>query len=322
MSEKGGHVIEVKGLVQHFSQGRFSGGKIVHALNGVDLAVDPGETLGIVGETGCGKSTLCRVMMRLHRPTSGQVFFEGREITSLRERELRFVRRDLQMIFQDPADSMNSRLNVGYIVEEPLVIQTKMKPAERRASALALLAEVGLGEDAYMRYPHEFSGGQRQRIAIARALALRPRLLICDEPVSALDVSVQSQILNLLLSLQESHNLTMVFVSHALSIVRHMSDRVAVMYLGSVVEIADSLAIYREPRHPYTKALIAAIPKTDPGRREEPITLTGEIPSPIDLPAGCPYRLNCPLRTELCEKQKPELRELSAGHRCACHFAA
>jgi oligopeptide/dipeptide ABC transporter ATP-binding protein len=301
----GDALVEVRDLVQHFSQTRYTGRKVVHALNGVNLTIQKGETLGLVGETGCGKSTLCRALMRLYKPTSGKVFFEGREITHLRERELRFVRRKMQMIFQDPADSMNSRLNVGYIIEEPLIIQTRMSAAERREKCLALLKDVGLPEDSYLRYPHEFSGGQRQRIAIARALALDPEMVVCDEPVSALDVSVQSQILNLLLDMQKEHSLTMIFISHALSVVRHMSDRVAVMYLGSIMELADSLTIYEEPKHPYTIALIAAIPKPDPSKREEKIPFTGEIPSPIDLPKGCPFHLNCPSRVEICDRVKP-----------------
>jgi len=320
-SGDGTPLVEARGLVQRFKQGRYAGKKVVHALNGIDLAVMPGETVGLVGETGCGKSTLCRALMRLYKPTEGTVLFKGKDITRASERALRPLRRDMGMIFQDPADSMNSRLNVGAIIEEPLEIQTRMTRAERRDAVLSLLREVGLPEDSYLRYPHEFSGGQRQRVAIARAIALKPELVVCDEPVSALDVSVQSQILNLLLSLQESHGLSMIFVSHALSVVRHMSDRVAVMYLGSVMELADSLAIYESPRHPYTQAVIAAIPEPDPSRKEEPIPFTGEIPSPIDLPSGCPFRLNCPKRAPLCEKEKPLLREIAPGHLCACHFA-
>ncbi len=321
MTSDNGTIVEAKGLVQHFAQGRFSGHKVVHALNGVDVAVRRGETLGLVGETGCGKSTLCRAMMRLYKPTAGQVLFDGTDITKLRERDLKFVRRSMQMIFQDPADSMNPRLNVGYILEEPLLIQTDQNAAKRKEVAMRLLADVGLPEDSYFRYPHEFSGGQRQRIAIARSLALEPKVVVCDEPVSALDVSVQSQVLNLLLDLQKEHSLTMIFVSHALSVVRHMSDRVAVMYLGSIMELADSLTIYESPSHPYTQALIAAIPKTDPSRRAERIPFTGEIPSPIDLPKGCPFHLNCTRKIEACEREKPELRELAPGHLCACHLA-
>ncbi len=314
-------LIEVRSLVKHFPQGRYTRRRIVHALNGVDLAVSKGETLGIVGETGCGKSTLVRVMMRLYAPTSGSIHFGGVDITRLRERQMRFVRRRMQMIFQDPGDSMNARLTVGSIIEEPLIIQTGLDAAERRQKVLSLLKDVGLPEECYARYPHEYSGGQRQRIAVARALAVNPDVVICDEPVSALDVSVQSQILNLLLDMQEEHALTMIFVSHALSVVRHMSDRVAVMYLGSVMELADSATIYDAPRHPYTRALIAAIPRTEPGapRGEPPVT--GEVPSPLTLPPGCPFSSNCPIHVDLCLKEKPALRELAPGHFCACHLA-
>jgi oligopeptide/dipeptide ABC transporter ATP-binding protein len=316
----GDAIIEARGLVQHFNQGRYAGGRVVHALNGVDLAVRRGETLGLVGETGCGKSTLVRALMRLSMPTAGSILFEGIDITRLRERKLGFVRRKMQVIFQDPADSMNGRLTVGYIIEEPLLIQSRMSPAERRRKCLSLLDDVGLPEDSYGRWPHEFSGGQRQRIAIARALALDPEVVVCDEPVSALDVSVQSQILNLLLDMQREHNLTMIFVSHALSVVRHMSDRVAVMYLGSFMEMAGSAAIYESPRHPYTQALIAAIPSTDPGRRGRRASLTGEVPSPIDLPPGCPFHSNCPIRVERCAREKPAFRQIAEGHWCACHL--
>ena len=236
-------IFEVKDLVQEFTHGKYSK-VVVHALNGVSLSVYKGETLGLVGETGCGKSTLCRAIMRLYKPTSGSVKYKGRDITRLHEWSLRDVRRNVQMIFQDPADSMNSRLNVGYIIEEPLIIQTKLTIAQRREKAMYLLKHVGLPEDAYFRYPHEFSGGQRQRVAIARALALDPEIIVCDEPVSALDVSVQSQVLNLLLDMQEERKLTVIFISHGLNVVRHMSDRVAVMYLGSIMELASSEAIY------------------------------------------------------------------------------
>jgi oligopeptide/dipeptide ABC transporter ATP-binding protein len=314
-------IVEARGLVQHFSQGRYAGRGVVHALNGVDLAVRAGETVGIVGETGCGKSTLVRALMRLYRPTAGSVLFQGVDITRRPERGLGFVRRSMQMIFQDPGDSMNGRLTVGCIVEEPLVIQTRMTAAERRAKCLALLEDVGLPADSYDRWPHEFSGGQRQRIAVARALALDPAVVVCDEPVSALDVSVQSQILNLLLDMQREHALTMLFVSHALGVVRHMSDRVTVMYLGSVMELADSAAIYESPRHPYTRALIAAIPGTDPEARARKPAPMGEVPSPIILPPGCPFHANCPVRVERCLAEKPALREVAPGHRCACHLA-
>jgi ABC-type oligopeptide transport system ATPase subunit len=260
-------LVETRALSVHFAQARFSGRSIVHALKDVSLAVSAGETLGIVGETGCGKSTLCRCIVRLYRPSSGQVFFKGKDISAVPERTLGGLRRAVQMIFQDPADSLNPRLPVGSIIEEPLVIQRSLGTAERRARVVSLLDEVGLPRSASERYPHEFSGGQRQRIAIARALALRPSLLVCDEPVSALDVSIQAQILNLLLDLQQEYGLALIFVSHDLSIVRHMSDRVAVMYKGEVVELAPSEEIYRNPRHEYTQALLSSIPG---GRQTRP----------------------------------------------------
>ena len=272
-------------LVQEFKQGRYSK-EVVHALNGVTISVYKGETLGLVGETGCGKSTLCRTMMRLYKPTRGEIYYKDKEISRLPERKLKDVRQNIQMIFQDPADSMNSRMNVGYVIEEPLIIQTKMSATERYEKVISLLKDVGLPEDSYYRYPHEFSGGQRQRIAIARSLALDPEIVVCDEPVSALDVSVQSQVLNLLLDMQEERNLTLLFISHGLNVVRHMSDRVAVMYLGSIMELASSEDIYSKPLHPYTQALIQAIPEPDPEQRRRRVQFTGEIPSPINLPAG------------------------------------
>jgi len=252
-------LVETCGLSVSFAQARFSGRSVVHALKDVSLTVHQGETLGIVGETGCGKSTLCRCIVRLYRPSRGQIIFDGTDISSLPERRLGTLRRAVQMIFQDPADSLNPRLPVGAIIEEPLVIQTSLSPARRRARVDELLGEVGLPLGASPRYPHEFSGGQRQRVAIARALALKPTLLICDEPVSSLDVSIQAQILNLLLDLQEEYGLTMIFVSHDLAVVRHMADRVAVMYQGEVVELASSDQIYRNPRHGYTRTLLSSV---------------------------------------------------------------
>lgn len=311
-------IFKTVNLVQEFKQGAYSK-SVVHALNGVSVSVYKGETLGLVGETGCGKSTLCRAMMRLYKPTSGEIYYKGRNIANLAERKLKDVRKNVQMIFQDPADSMNSRMNVGYIIGEPLIIQTKMKAKERYEKVISLLKDVGLPEDSYYRYPHEFSGGQRQRIAIARALALDPEIVVCDEPVSALDVSVQSQVLNLLLDMQEKRNLTLLFISHGLNVVRHMSDRVAVMYLGSIVEIADSNTIYNAPMHPYTQALIQAIPEPDPENRKRRVQFTGEIPSPINLPSGCPFHMNCASKIDRCVTEKPELLEVKQGHFCACH---
>ena len=306
-------------LVQEFKQGRYSK-EVVHALNGVTISVYKGETLGLVGETGCGKSTLCRTMMRLYKPTRGEIYYKDKEISRLPERKLKDVRQNIQMIFQDPADSMNSRMNVGYVIEEPLIIQTKMSATERYEKVISLLKDVGLPEDSYYRYPHEFSGGQRQRIAIARSLALDPESVVCDEPVSALDVSVQSQVLNLLLDMQEERNLTLLFISHGLNVVRHMSDRVAVMYLGSIMELASSEDIYSKPLHPYTQALIQAIPEPDPEQRRRRVQFTGEIPSPINLPPGCPFHINCPKRVDRCMSEKPEFREIAHGHFCACHI--
>ena len=253
-------LLETQGLSMRFSQARFSGRTVVRALTDVSLSVSRNETLGIVGETGSGKSTLCFCLVRLYRPTGGRILLEGRDITHLPERRLKRLRQAAQMIFQDPADSLNPRLPVGAIIEEPLAIQSDLSPGARRARISELLDTVGLPRSSAERYPHEFSGGQRQRVAIARALALRPRLLVCDEPVSALDVSIQAQILNLLLDLQQEYGLAMVFVSHDLSVVRHMSDRVAVMHEGSVVEVAGSEEIYARPRHEYTRTLLASIP--------------------------------------------------------------
>jgi ABC-type oligopeptide transport system ATPase subunit len=247
-----------------FALARFSGRAVVQALKEVSLEVHRGETLGIAGETGCGKSTLCRCIVRLYRPSSGQILFEGTDVSALSERRLGRLRRGVQMIFQDPADSLNPRLPVGAIIEEPLIIQTRLQPEERLGVVRQALRDVGLSAGDAKRYPHEFSGGQRQRIAIARALVLKPTLLVCDEPVSALDVSIQAQILNLLLDLQQEHGLTMIFVSHDLSVVRHMSNRVAVMYQGSVVELAPAEQIYLDPRHEYTRALIRSIPGRPP----------------------------------------------------------
>jgi ABC-type oligopeptide transport system ATPase subunit len=252
--------LETRGLSVEFAQARFTGRAVVRAVRDVSLVVHPGETLGIAGETGCGKSTLCRTVVRLHRPSAGRIIFDGVDVTSLPERRLGPLRRGVQMIFQDPADSLNPRLPVGAIIEEPLVVQSRMGTRERRGRVRAALEDVGMPAAAAERYPHEFSGGQRQRVAIARALVLEPRLLICDEPVSALDVSIQAQILNLLLDLQQEHGLSMIFVSHDLSVVRHMADRVAIMYEGAVVEMAAAEEIYRSPKHDYTRALLASIP--------------------------------------------------------------
>lgn len=314
-------LLETVDLHQQFEQNRSGLGKErVNALNGVSVQVFKGETLGLVGETGCGKSTLCRTIMRIYEPTSGRIIYNGQNITRLKERKLRSLRQNVQMVFQDPADSMNPRMNVGYVIEEPLIIQTNLNQKDRKRKAMELLSLVGLPEDSYYRYPHEFSGGQRQRIAIARALVLDPQILVCDEAVSALDVSVQAQILNLLLDIQEKRELTILFISHDLSVVRHMSDRVAVMYLGNIVEISSSEAIYKGAKHPYTKGLISAIPQPDPSLKERNIVDTGEIPSSIDLPSGCPFHLNCIHKMDICTINKPVLKEVDKGHKVACHL--
>jgi oligopeptide/dipeptide ABC transporter ATP-binding protein len=297
---------------------------VVHALDGVSLSVKAGETLGIVGESGCGKSTLARCIMRLERLTSGSIRFEGTDVHLLNYRQLKPLRRKMQMVFQDPSESLNPRHTVGSTLEEPFLIHGIGGQSERKEQVIGLLKRVGLNEDALHRFPHEFSGGQRQRIGIARAIALQPKLLVCDEAVSALDVSIQSQILNLLMRLQREMGLTMIFIAHDLAVVKHVSDRIAVMYLGKIVEIADAETLYRRPLHPYTQSLLAAIPVPDPTLRRPLLALTGEVPSPMNPPVACRFHTRCPFAQEICRRQEP-LLEARAGsgpeHRIACHFA-
>ena len=316
-------LLRVRGLTKHFpvrggiflrTTGR------VHAVDEMSFDLDVGETLGLVGESGCGKSTVGKTLLRLYEPTSGSVFFEGRDIAGLGRRELRSLRRDIQIILQDPFESLNARHTVGKILEEPFIIHRLGTPTERRQRVAELLERVGLNAAAANRFPHEFSGGQRQRIGIARAIALKPKLIVCDEAVSALDVSIQSQIINLLLDLQREMHLALIFIAHDLAVVKHVSDRIAVMYLGEVVETADAREIYASPRHPYTQALISAIPQPDPTAERDHIVLAGDVPSPIDPPSGCRFHTRCRHAREDCGQRKPELDTVKDGAAVACHY--
>ena len=320
-------LLEVRNLVKHFPVGGgLFGGRagVVRAVDGVSFTIRRGETLGLVGESGCGKTTVGRCLLQLERPTSGQVLFEGRDLTTLGEDELRPIRRRVQVIFQDPYSSLNPRMTVGQILAEPLMVHGIVADRERRAQRVReLLSHVGLLAQHAHRYPHQLSGGQRQRVGIARALAVEPALIICDEPVSALDVSIQAQIINLLEDLQAGFGLTFLFVAHDLSVVRHISDRVAVMYLGKIVEITDRKSLYDDPRHPYTKALLSAVPIPDPAleAQRERVVLGGEVPSPLNPPAGCAFHPRCPIAIDRCRAEGPELREIGPGHRAACILA-
>ena len=318
-------LLEVRDLQMHFpvKEGVFQRArKVCRAVDGVSFTLRAGETLGLVGESGCGKSTLGKSIVRLNQPTAGTIRFDGVDLAPLSTKQLKAHRRNLQMIFQDPVESLNARHMVGEIISEPFLIHGIGDASWRRRKVLELLDKVGLPASAAERYPFEFSGGQRQRIGIARAIALEPRLIICDEPVSALDVSIQSQVLNLLLDLQREMGLSYLFIAHNLAVVKHVSDRVAIMYLGRIVEFADADDVYRDPRHPYTRALISAIPEPNPQRVRERIVLSGDVPSPINPPSGCPFHTRCPHATERCRVEQPALREVPGrtGHTVACHY--
>ena len=316
-------LLEVRDLVKHFPIRKSLFGKArarVHAVDGISLDIAPGETLGLVGESGCGKSTAGKVILRLIEPTSGSIRLEGRDITTLGAGEMLAVRREMQVVFQDPYSSLNPRMPAGEIVGEPFINYGIGGASERRDRVASLFRKVGLRPEQMARYPHEFSGGQRQRLGIARALALGPKLIIGDEPVSALDVSVQAQVVNLLMDLQAELGLSYLFIAHDLAVVEHISHRVAVMYLGKIVEIAPRRSLFGQPQHPYTEALLESVPATRPGLRRERKTLTGDVPSPIAPPSGCRFHTRCPYAIPRCSQEEPLLHAVGEGHQVACHL--
>lgn len=329
MADNNMPLLKVEHLHKEFPTGSgFMGGKfskkVVSAVNDLSFEIRAGETFGLVGESGCGKSTTGRAIMHLDPPTSGKVYFEGRDISKMNKKELKAMRREMQFIFQDPYASLNPRMTIGEIISEPMVIHGIGTPEERIERVRELLDVVGLNPEHINRYPHEFSGGQRQRVGIARSFILRPKLIICDEPVSALDVSIQAQVLNLLKDLQKQYGTAYLFIAHDLSVVQHISDRVAVMYLGKMVELSDWKSLYAEPNHPYTQALLSAVPIPDPDvqQNRKRIILAGDPPSPIDPPSGCRFHTRCPIAQAKCSEETPEFREIGEGHFCACHYAA
>ncbi len=317
-------LLDVQNLKKHFpvNKGIVFAHQVgaVKAVDGVSFQVHKGETLGLVGESGCGKSTTGRIILRLLEPTAGEVLFEGRSVPKLSPEEMRRLRREMQIIFQDPYASLNPRMTVGDIIGEPLRIHGLAKGPGIQKRVSELLDVVGLNSQHAARYPHEFSGGQRQRIGVARALAVEPKLIICDEPVSALDVSIQAQVINLMEDLQSEFNLTYIFIAHDLSVVKHISDRVAVMYLGKIVELAEYDVLYKHPLHPYTEALLSAIPVPNPSFKRERIILEGDVPSPLNPPAGCRFHTRCPKAIDICRQQEPDFKDVSSGHWAACHL--
>lgn len=315
-------LLEVKNLQKSFTvkKGFFGTSKQLRAVDGISFAIHKGETFSLVGESGCGKSTTGRLVTRLLTPNSGEVLFNGTDISGYNENQMRPLRKDMQMVFQDPYASLNPRMKVKELVAEPLLIHTKLSAKERDKLACELLETVGLNSFHAERFAHEFSGGQRQRIGIARALSVRPNLIVADEPVSALDVSIQSQVLNLLQDLQEEYGLTYLFISHDLSVVEHISDRIGVMYLGALVETADKDTLYDRPLHPYTQALLSSVPVPDPKQKKERIILKGDLPSPVNPPTGCRFHTRCPSCMEVCKQITPVYREVEPGHQVACHL--
>lgn len=317
-------ILEVKDLKKYFPLGKGKldkNKKYVKAVDGVSFKLYEGETLGLVGESGCGKSTLGRAILRLHEPTSGEVHFNGEDILKKNRKEMRKLREEMQIIFQDPYSSLNPRMTVYDLISAPLEVYKVGTKEERREMVEEILQEVGLDKQYLNRFPHEFSGGQRQRIGIARALILNPEFVVCDEAVSALDVSVRAQVLNLMRNMQQKKNLTYLFISHDLSVVRHISDRIAVMYLGSVVEVAEKAQLYSNPMHPYTKALLSAIPLPDVKKKRQRIILEGDVPSAYNPPSGCKFHTRCPYATDRCRQEAPVLQEVEKGHKAACHRA-
>ncbi|MBS4179307.1 ABC transporter ATP-binding protein [Lederbergia citrea] len=309
-------LVQVKNLKKYFSVDD----KKLKAVDGLNLDIFPGETVGLVGESGCGKSTAGRTIIRLYEPTEGEVLYNGKNIYSNNQKEMAKLRRDIQMIFQDPYASLNPRMTVEDIIGEPFAIHRTLSGKKKKERIKELLKLVGLDPEHISRFPHEFSGGQRQRIGIARALALDPKFIVCDEPISALDVSIQAQVVNLLKELQQRMGLTYLFIAHDLSMVKYISDRILVMYLGNMVELTTSDSLYNDPLHPYTKALLSAVPIPDPEIKRDRIVLTGDVPSPIDPPSGCVFRTRCPAAMEICSKVKPEWQEVKPGHFTACHL--